>query len=130
MVVCIWNNLKIRSRLRNSQRNTGRRLTSSLLCISINMNILPTIFKSYALKSLNFAVRFMPAPKTNKSATYISLCLTNLAKGDKIILPLINIARVFIDFDLAKLTTLYRVVFLFQKNINFFQKSVDKCLLM
>ena len=35
-----------------------------------------------------------------------------------------------VDFDLAKLTTLYRVVFLLQKKINFFQKSVDKCLLM
>ena len=50
-------------------------------------------------------------------------CLTSLIKGDKIILPPMDIARVFIDFSLAKLTTLDRVVFLFQKKLKFFQKK-------
>ena len=92
-----------------------RRLTSSLLYTSTKYHITPITLKNYVLRYLIFAVRFMQARKTSKNATYILICLTNLIKGDKIILPLINIARVFIDFDLAKLTTLYRVVFLFQK---------------
>ena len=70
------------------QQNTKRRLTSSLLCTSIKQNIIPITWKNYVLKYLIFAVPSMQVRKMSKKDRYLMLCLTNLIKGDKIILSL------------------------------------------
>ena len=64
-----------------------------------------------------FDVRFMQARKTNKNATYILICLTNLIKGDKIVLPLMNVARFFISFFPCQINHSLQGGFFVVKNI-------------
>ena len=69
------------------------------------------------LKYPIFAVRFMQAHKMSKNATYILICLTNLIKGDKIKLPLMNVARFFISFFPCQINHSLQGGFFVVKNI-------------
>ena len=62
----------------------------------------------------------------SKKDRYLMLCLTNSIKGDKIKLPLMNIARVFISFSPCQINhSLQGGFFVIKKYLKIFKKTID-----
>ena len=68
----------------------------------------------------------MQARKTSKNAKYFLICLTDLIKYDKIILPLIKMQGFLLIFALQKKPLCTGWFFISKKIKFFFKKSIDK----